>query len=155
MQNIDIHLIQQKLPIVVAWLEQQENEILSKGRFLTPDEIGIAQQIGVKNPDIIKVNVTNQVPLPNDHEIQKLGFQFGLFSTSTLGISFRYGIFINATASNPKEILAHELIHTLQYERLGSIELFIAQYLSECLRYGYNNSPLEKEAREGVSQLNF
>ena len=43
-------------------------------------------------------------------------------------------------------MVVHELVHTFQYERLGSVEAFLAQYLQECLTIGYPAAPLEQEA---------
>jgi hypothetical protein len=34
----------------------------------------------------------------------------------------------------------------MQYERLGSIEAFLRQYLHECITTGYPEAPLEQEA---------
>jgi hypothetical protein len=47
-------------------------------------------------------------------------------------------------------VLTHELIHTLQYERFGSVKAFITQYLKECIEVGYHQSDLEKEAVNGA-----
>jgi hypothetical protein len=76
-----------------------------------------------------------------------MGEQFGLLDKErTKGICFRYGIFINKNATNKNLILIHELIHTLQYEKFGSVEKFLYQYVKECIELGYESSPLELEA---------
>jgi hypothetical protein len=46
---------------------------------------------------------------------------------------------------DPK-LVAHELMHVAQYERLGSIPAFLQQYLSEVNQYGYPAAPMEQEA---------
>ncbi|HRJ72181.1 MAG TPA: hypothetical protein PLS03_08140 [Terrimicrobiaceae bacterium] len=43
-------------------------------------------------------------------------------------------------------MIAHECVHTAQYERLGGFRPFLRQYLEECLAVGYDESPLELEA---------
>ena len=50
-------------------------------------------------------------------------------------------------------MIAHELVHVAQYERLGGIEPFLRQYLRECLTVGYDESALENEARSIVAQF--
>jgi len=40
----------------------------------------------------------------------------------------------------------HELVHTHQYERLGGIEPYLRQYLTERQTFNYPNNPLEVEA---------
>ena len=47
---------------------------------------------------------------------------------------------------NDRRLVAHELAHTMQYERAGSREAFLANYLEECLTVGYPQALLEQEA---------
>ena len=147
---MDIEFILKLIPKVCEWLEFQENNIISIGRDLTPEELAIAKRIGIKNYDIIRVYESSVVSNPSDIVLNELGKQIGLISTNTSGICFRYGIFIYENASDKKAVLTHELIHTLQYERFGSIKAFITQYLKECLEVGYHQSDLEKEAVNGA-----
>ena len=138
------------IPKICEWLEYQENNIISIGRDLTLEELDIAKRIGIKNYDIIRVYESPIVPTPKDIILLEFGRQVGLISSSTHGICFRYGIFINEQTENKKLVLTHELIHTLQYERFGSIKAFISCYLKECIEVGYHESDLEKEACEGT-----
>ena len=147
---MDIEFILTLIPKVCEWLEYQENNIISIGRDLTPEELDIAKRIGIKNYDIIRVYESSIVPNPSDIVLNELGKQIGLISANTIGICFRYGIFIHENASDKKAVLTHELIHTLQYERFGSIKAFITLYLKECLEVGYHQSDLEKEAVNGA-----
>lgn len=134
-------------PAVCEWVEQQENDIFSKGRHLTLNETEIAKRIGIKNYDVTKVNESDLVPQPKNKIILEMGEQFGLLDKErTKGICFRYGIFINKNATNKNLILIHELIHTLQYEKFGSVEKFLYQYIKECIELGCESSPLELEA---------
>jgi len=45
-----------------------------------------------------------------------------------------------------RELLRHEGRHWLQYERMGLLK-FYAAYAWYHLRYGYDNNPLERDAR--------
>ena len=45
-----------------------------------------------------------------------------------------------------RALIAHELVHVMQYERFGGILPFLRQYLSECLTIGYPEALLEQEA---------
>lgn len=146
MIKYDFNSISKLIPKVCDWIENYENYILCNGRELKQDEIITAQRIGVKNYHLIRVMETDQVPIPTDAVIRLIGHQIGLISPGTNGICFRYGIFIHKNTNNKKEVLIHELIHTLQYERFGSIKSFIVQYLKECVEMGYEFSPLELEA---------
>lgn len=134
------------IPEVVHWIEEMENFIQSNGRFLHEEELTIAKEIGILNYDIIKVCESDEVPMPKSTMLQFLGNEIGFFNSNTNGISFRYGIFIHSRCINKVKVLDHELVHTLQYERFGSVEKFILFYLDDLLTNGYENSVLEKEA---------
>ena len=146
MIKYDYNSVVKLLPKVCEWLEIMENNIISIGRDLTFDEIETAKKIGIKNYDIIRVYETSIIPTPSDTFLLGIGKQLGLITANSNGICFRYGIFINENVIDKKAVLTHEMIHTLQYERYGSIKSFITQYLKEFIEFGYHNSNLEKEA---------
>ncbi len=64
-----------------------------------------------------------------------------------MGMTLFYGIFLREGAYS-RELLAHECRHVQQYERCGSITNFLEVYLFQVLTRGYEDAPLEKEARE-------
>lgn len=70
-----------------------------------------------------------------------------LISPFTIGLTLRYGIFICDDNWGQRRLVVHELAHTMQYERLGSIEAFLRQYLHECITIGYPEAPMEQEAK--------
>jgi hypothetical protein len=61
----------------------------------------------------------------------------------TIGLTLRYGIFIRADCWGERRLVVHELVHTLQYERLGGFMPFLQQYLHECITIGYPAAPME------------
>ena len=70
-----------------------------------------------------------------------------LISPFTIDLTVRYGIFLRSDCWRNRLLVAHELVHTLQYERLGGFEAFLRPYLIECLiRPGYPYGAMEKEA---------
>jgi hypothetical protein len=79
------------------WIEEMENFILSQGRFLSDEEITIAQKLGIKKYDNIRVLESDIVPMPTHKSIKNMGSSMGFFKESTAGMSFRYGIFLNST----------------------------------------------------------
>ena len=72
----------------------------------------------------------------------------GLVTDSTGGLTLNYGIFIRQDCASDRALLFHEFVHVGQYERLGDFEGFLPRYLDECVRFGYPNAPLEREAIE-------
>ena len=74
---------------------------------------------------------------------------------TTCGLALRYGIFVRSHCWGDRRLVAHELAHTAQYERLGGIEPFLRQYLYECLTIGYPEAPMEQEAIAAAGRLDF
>jgi hypothetical protein len=56
------------------------------------------------------------------------------------------GIYILAEHLNNETLIRHERVHWQQYQRMGVVKYY-ATYLYQVLRYGYRNSPMEREAR--------
>lgn len=103
--------------------------------------------MGVLHPERIRLLKVDRIPLPKSRLLQALGKLMGLTADTTTGLSVRYGIFIRSEFWGNRHLIAHECVHTGQYERLGGLRPFLSLYLRECLELGYLNSPLEREAR--------
>lgn len=134
------------IPMASEWVEAQETMILANGVPLTEKQRSIASKIGIKNTDKIRLLQVKSIPEPENFILNEASKAIGFISCNTLGITYRYGIYIRHDYWENESLIIHELTHTLQYERLGGIIDFLNQYIKECIYYGYNNSPLEKEA---------
>lgn len=135
------------LPRAIQWACGQENLILESGVPLDGWEKKAARHLGIIHADKVRLLEVKQVPLPADAELCAAASAAGLVSADSIGMSLRYGIFIRDDFWRQREVVAHELVHTSQCEKLGW-ELFLRQYLSECLQVGYPQAPLEVEARD-------
>ena len=60
-------------------------------------------------------------------------------------------IYILAEHLHSQRLIRHEQAHWRQWQRLGTIR-FYAAYLWGLVRYGYQNHPLELEARAAENQ---
>jgi len=60
-------------------------------------------------------------------------------------MALRYGIFVRKDCWGDRQLIAHECVHTAQYERCG-FRGFLEKYLRECLEIGYPAAPMEQEA---------
>jgi hypothetical protein len=58
-----------------------------------------------------------------------------------------FGIFVKHEFKNDNQILAHDLVHWQQYERMG-IVMYYFRYLIQLLLIGYDTMPMEMEARK-------
>lgn len=137
---------EQLLPLACAWAEDQERLILRDGTALSHAQIADARNIGVAHPERVRLCRVARIPLPEQPELLAAAEVTGLISEHTAGITLRYGIFIRADCWGDRPLVFHELVHTLQYERLGGFAPFLRQYLFECLTIGYPDAPLEQEA---------
>lgn len=64
-----------------------------------------------------------------------------------------FGIKIKEEHKDNKLLLTHELVHWQQYQRAGAI-LYYGRYLFEMAIYGYDEMPMEIEARKYVGESN-
>lgn len=60
---------------------------------------------------------------------------------------WRPTIYVLAEHMDDADLIAHELVHVEQIERMGRVR-FLATYLWYQVRYGYALNPLEQEARQ-------
>ena len=140
------------LPFACAWAQRQESTILKRGVPLPPAEIITAKRLGILHPERIRLRAVSQVP-PLNWLLRWAGQKLGIVSGQTIGMALRYGIFIREEHWGDRRLLAHELAHVAQYERLGGLHGFLKQYLQECINPGYPLGDLEQEAKQAESSL--
>lgn len=140
------------LPLACAWVRAQEQRILAGGTPLPTDSLADARALGVSDPAAVRVLCVNRVPLPSNRLTRAVARLTGSLSTEPIGLAAGRGIYVRA-GHEGRALLAHELVHTAQYERLGGIRPFLRQYLCECMVLGYAGAPLEREAIERSANL--
>ncbi len=141
------------LPLAAAWAAEQEARILDSGVALTAAQWEHARKVGVVRPERVRIQVVSSVPVPEHPLLREAGEATGLMSNRTVGLALGYGIFVRREFAGDPFLVAHELVHTAQYERLGGIMNFLRQYLHECLNVGYPAAPLEQEAILATERL--
>ena len=140
-------MFEELLPLACRWVEEQERNILRDGVPLDQEQLEIARKVGIRDFGRIRLLQVDEIPSPQDPVLQTAAEAAGLISVLTSGLTARYGIFIRSDYWGDRRLVAHELAHVAQYERLGGIEPFLRQYLTECLNAGYPNGELEEEAK--------
>ncbi len=140
-------LIRLTLPLSTLWVKRYERIILRSGVPLSPELISIAKKLGVRFPERVRLLNVSEVP-PMSAPLRFLAHRLGLASHNTTGMSLGYGILVRSDCWGDNALVAHELVHTSQYERLGGVAPFLKAYLAECLiAPGYPFGPLEQEAQ--------
>jgi hypothetical protein len=139
-------IVSENFPKAVQWVTEMEKAILKHGQPLLPENRRDAQAIGVQRIDDVRIIVLQAVPVPNDPGLGQLASQTGLITERTGGMTFGHGIALK-NGSSDRQLIAHELVHVMQYERIGGIEPFLKEYVKEvAFPPGYPNGPLEREA---------
>ena len=141
------------LPPACVWAEEQEGHILLEGMPLTAGQMEDAKRIGVAHPQRVRLLAVEEIPLPENPALRAAAEATGLISPLTIGLTLRYGIFIQADSWGERRLVVHELAHVAQYERLGGFHPFLEKYLLECITIGYPEAPLEQEAMRVENDL--
>ncbi len=139
--------------LAAEWAQKQEELILRNGAPLSPAQAEDAREAGVREPERVRVLLVDEIPAPPDSLRRFASDEMVFFPQAPSGLTLNYGVFIRRDCWDDRHLLAHELAHTSQYERLGGIVPFLRDYLSECATYGYHNAPLEQEAEEIATQI--
>ncbi len=140
-------------PLAAAWASRAIGHIGIMrpigpiGRTLTPVEQALATQLGVAAPERVRVVLTPTMPWPGPRWLHRLASRLGFPALESIGLCLGHTIFLHPAWARPA-VLAHELVHTAQCERLGGLRPFLHRYLAECLAFGYAEAPLEREARD-------
>jgi hypothetical protein len=134
------------LPLAASWAAKQEERMLRAGAPLSEAELADAKVIGVREPQRIRLLKLDCVPAPAHPMLKAAAAAIQFLTPATCGLALRYGIFVRSDCWRDRALIAHELVHVMQYERLGGILPFLREYLYQCVTIGYPEAPLEQEA---------
>lgn len=121
------------------------------GTPLSAVGVSIAERVGVRMPDRVRLLVVPAIPTPEDPVIAQIARERGVFGPNTGGVTLGYGIFL-VHGKWHDQLVAHELRHVQQYETLGGIDGFMPLYLAQIAQHGYRDAPLEKDARSAAGE---
>lgn len=139
------------LPKAIQWAEDRAREIEISGQQLSPQEKLIACSVGVRRTGLIRLQLIDRLPLPEDPELKEAALATGLLGLNIVGLTLGYGIYICEGHKSPR-LLTHEFRHVYQYEQAGSIAQFLQSYLKQIVDYGYQNAPFEIDARQNENR---
>jgi hypothetical protein len=141
------------LPLAAEWAAEQEQRILREGVPLSQPELADARAAGVQEPELIRLLKVESIPSPANPMLKAACESTNIVPVAPRGLTVRYGIFLRSDCWRDRTIIAHELVHTAQYERLGGILPFLSKYLQQCATIGYSQAPMEQEALAGGQQV--
>ncbi len=70
----------------------------------------------------------------------------GLAAPHMARLTLGYAVFVRRGHESVR-LLSHEFRHVYQYEQAGSIAAFLSAYLPQVVQFGYEQAPLEVDAR--------
>jgi hypothetical protein len=138
--------LEQLLPLAAQWAAAQRQRVLCEGVPLSEIELADAKAIGVRNPERVRLLRVDAVPVPAHPMLRAAAASINFLTTTPRGLALDYGIFVRTDHWRDRALIAHELVHTAQFQRLGGILPFLHTYISQCVTVGYPNAPLELEA---------
>jgi hypothetical protein len=141
------------LPLAAEWAAEQEQRILREGVPLSEQELTDARAAGVQESERVRLLKVESIPSPAHPVLKAACAATNFIPAAPRGLTVRYGIFLRSDCWRDRTIIAHELVHTAQYERLGGILPFLSKYLLECATTGYSHAPMEQEAMAGGQQV--
>ena len=131
----------------VIWVRRQQALVLRLGVALTSEQMIVAQALGVVAAEHVRVMCADVIPMPLPRFVHALAQRAGWILPHIAGMTLGYGIVLREDCCHDRRLLAHELAHVVQYERLGGCAGFLRQYVRECVWPGYPRGALEIEAR--------
>jgi len=134
------------MPAAVAWAERRAHHAAKAGIVLTREETLLARRVGVAHPELVRIEVVEDLPTPEEPVLRAAAVQAGLIGPGMAGLTLGHAIFIRRGHKDAR-LLSHELRHVHQYEQHGSIAAFLAVYLPQVVACGYAAAPLEIDAR--------
>ena len=141
-----IDQLDELLPLAAQWAAEQERHVLCEGVRLSEIELADAKAIGVRNPERVRLLRVEAVPIPADPMLRAAAASINFLNAAPRGLALDYGIFVRTDHWRDRALIAHELVHTAQFQRLGGILPFLQTYIFQCATVGYQNAPLELEA---------
>lgn len=148
-----IDQLEQLLPLAGQWAAEQECRVLCEGVSLSKVELADARVIGVCNPERVRLLRVDSIPVPVHPMLRAAAASINFLTAAPRGLALDYGIFIRADYWRDRALIAHELVHTAQFQRLGGILPFLQTYIFQCATVGYPNAPLELEAIETAARI--
>ena len=138
--------LEELLPLAAQWATEQERRVLCEGVRLSEIEMADAKAIGVRNPERVRLLRVQTIPVPAHPMLRSAAASINFLTAAPRGLALEYAIFVRADHWRDRALIAHELVHTAQYQRLGGILPFLQTYIYQCATVGYPNAALELEA---------
>ena len=137
-------------PRAVEWARSVSDQVASTGLVLNDAGLSLARSVGVEHPDRIRLAMVIALPVDDDPLLQQAAAYTGVLGPNSVGITLGYSVIVRHGYQSPR-LLSHEFRQVQQYEKGGSIESMVPVYLNQIVEFGYDNAPMEVDARAAQS----
>ena len=141
------------LSLAAQWAMEQQQRVLCEGVPLSENEMADAKAIGVRNPERVRLLRVDSIPVPAHPMLKAAAASINFITAAPRGLALENGIFVRSDHWRDRALIAHELTHTVQYQRLGGIVPFLQTYITQCAKVGYRQAPLELEASATAAKV--
>jgi hypothetical protein len=145
--------LQQLMLAAMAWALSVNANGLAKGKPLSLCQAADAVDVGVKNPDAVRILRVPNLPEPDCTDLRMVARKCGLDLSRSHGMALGYSVLIRHSALGDRRVLRHELRHVAQFEAAGSLSQFLEDYLAQIIQNGYGDAPLEVDARRHEGRI--
>jgi hypothetical protein len=152
-QPIGIDEVEQLLPLAAQWAIEQERRVLCEGVPLSKSELADAKAAGVRNPERVRLLRVDTIPVPAHPMLKAAAASINFITAAPRGLALQNAIFVRSDHWRDRALIAHELVHTAQYQRLGGVVPFLQTYIVQCATVGYRQAPLELEATATAERI--
>lgn len=139
-------VLPQLLPNAISWAQEQASRVAVVGVPLNESGLVVARKVGVQYAEKIRVELVEQLPMPEEPLLRQAAVSTGLLGPHMAGLTLGYSILI-CRGQETLRLLSHECRHVHQYETQGSIAAFLSAYLRQIAEVGYDNASFEIDAR--------
>jgi hypothetical protein len=152
-RQIAFERLEELLPLAAEWAMEQQQRVLCEGVPLSKKEMADAKAIGVRDPERVRLLRVDSVPVPVHPMLKAAAASINFVTSAPSGLALENGIFVRADHWRDRELIAHELAHIAQYQRLGGVLPFLQTYITQCATVGYQQAPLELEANATAARI--
>ncbi|MEO1563725.1 MAG: hypothetical protein AAFR98_09850 [Pseudomonadota bacterium] len=133
------------LPFAIESTRQMQTRALAVGTPLNSEGLVLARELGVERPERVRVVVVEKIPKLNTANRLQRAEPLLSLSDRIIGLTAGYGIYLDKEYEDELWVLAHELVHVAQFERMG-LEGLTRQVMTEQLALPGRLIPIEREA---------
>jgi hypothetical protein len=152
--RVDQEIFERLLPLACRWAKDQEELILAYGHSLSARQSSDAFQVGVQNWERIRLLIVDRIPVPDHAELAEVGVRTQILTPASRAFAVGHGIIVRADSWGDRELLLHNFVHVAQCERVGGLEQWVRQYLSDRLTCGdFSLGSFENEARSTAREI--